>query len=154
MNTQTDWKTVAVIHDPERLKFWQAVLGGDRAPIKSILTISVHVPDDNEGTRQADAYFLDLNAITTEQREKLIKSIAKRFVIPVDEVERAIDDQGVPILAEHVSVSSSDPGSFFSTIDDIDEDDDDDYHSPECTCETCIQNHPERMTYLENWDDE
>jgi hypothetical protein len=117
MNTQTDWKTVAVIHNPERLKFWQAVLGGDRAPIKSILTISVHVPDDNGGTRQADAYFLDLNAITTEQREKLIRSIAKRFVIPVDEVERAIDDQGVPILAEDVSVTSSDQGLLFSVID-------------------------------------
>jgi len=124
MNTQTDWKTVAVIHDPERLKFWQAVLGGDRAPIKSILTISVHVPDDNGGTRQADAYFLDLNAITTEQREKLIRAIAKRFVIPVDEVERAIDDQGVPILTEDVSVSSSDlpaqagPGLLFSILGD------------------------------------
>jgi hypothetical protein len=118
MNTQTNWKTVAVIHNPERLKFWQDVLDGDRAPIKSIFTISVHVPDGNGGTHQTDAYFLDLNAITPEQREKLIRAIAKRFVIPVDEVERAIDDQGVPILAEDVSVSSSDLGLLFSILGD------------------------------------
>ena len=31
-----------------------------------------------------------------------------------------------------------------------DDEEDDKSHSLECTCETCIQNHPERMTYLDD----
>lgn len=127
MNTQNEWQTVAVIHNPERLEFWQAVLGGNKAPIQSIITRRVRVPEKGE----TDAYMLDLNAITAEQREKLIQAIAKRFSIPIDEVEKELD-QGVPILAEDVSVSSSDLGLFLSLVmdDDIDGDgifDDDPY---------------------------
>ena len=115
MNTPTNWKTVAVIHHPGRLKFWQAVFDGDRAPIKSIFTINVTVPEI--GT--TEAYMLDLNAITAEQREKLIRAISERFSIPVDEVAKEVD-QGVPIPAKDVSVSSSD---LIDYIDDIDNDD-------------------------------
>ena len=65
---------------------------------------------------------LDLHAITAEQRERLIKAIAERFSIPVEEVEREIE-KGVPILAEDVSVSSSDQGTFFSLADFQDDND-------------------------------
>jgi len=122
MNTQDDWKTVAIIQNPERLEFWKKVLGGNRAPIKSIFTTRVRVPEKGV----TDAFMLDLQAITAEQRERLIQAIAERFNIPIDEVAKEID-QGVPILAEDVSVSTTEPGLMFSIIDDIDDSELDDY---------------------------
>lgn len=43
-------------------------------------------------------------------------------------------------------------GGYSAYQDDLD-DDDPKGHSLECTCETCIQNHPERMIYLDDDDD-
>lgn len=53
-------------------------------------------------------YEMDLKAISDEQRQRLVESIAARFDLPPDQVAKNIDEEGVPILAEGVSVSSTD----------------------------------------------
>jgi len=112
MNTKDNWLTTATILDEPRRELWGKVFPGAKVPIKSILTCKVNVP----GHSNADAYMLDLDAITDEQREGLIAVISTRFSIPIDEVRRDLR-QGVPILAEGVSVSTRDQGMFFSMID-------------------------------------
>jgi len=116
MNTKNKWTTTATIRDPERGKFWLDVMGGDTVPIVSMMTQRVKVP----GRGEVDAYMLDLKAISDEQRERLIQAIAIEFRIPLVEVRAEIDDS-VPVLAENVYVSSSDPGLFFSMLGDDDE---------------------------------
>jgi len=118
MNTPAEWKTVAVIHNAERLEFWKKILGGDRAPIKSILTNRAKLPDKGE----QDVYILDTDALTAEQKEKLIKALAERFDLQ-EEFVRLHLIVGVPILAEDVSVSSTDSGLFYSMLGDIDDQD-------------------------------
>jgi hypothetical protein len=118
MNTPENWTTTASVTNPERRQFWLDVFGVDRVPIKSILPQRVALPGFEAGT---DAYMLDLPAISPEQRKRLIAAIAQKFNIPVDEVEAELD-QGVPILASDVLVSSSDP-VFFSMIDGLEVDD-------------------------------
>jgi hypothetical protein len=47
-----------------------------------------------------------------------------------------------------------DNSNWFAPQDDDYDEDDERTHSLECTCETCIQNHPERMIYLPDDDDD
>ena len=105
MNTVDDWQTIARVHNLERVKWWRDVFDSDTCPVTSI------IPDwgDFPGIGLAQFYDLDLKAISTEQKQRLIKSIADKFKLTVDEVAADIDRVGVPILAADVVVSSSDP---------------------------------------------
>lgn len=111
-NTINDWQTVARVHDPERIKWWQEVFDGDTCPVTSI------VPrwGDFPGIGTAQFYNLDMKAITAEQKQKLILSIADKFKLTVKEVATDIDMVGVPILASDVVVSSSDFGHIASIV--------------------------------------
>jgi len=112
MNTKDNWLTTATIHDESRRALWSEVFPGGVVPIKSILTLKVNVP----GHLNVDAYMLDLDAITDEQREGLISVISRRFNISYADVKKDID-RGVPILAEGVIVRTRDPGTFFALVD-------------------------------------
>src|SRR5687767_11984464 len=103
MNTIDKWVTTATIRDEPRRALWSEVFPGATIPIKSIITSKANLPD----LPNADVYMLDLDAITHAQREGLITVIANRFNLPIDEVRSEIN-QGVPILAQGVSVASAD----------------------------------------------
>jgi hypothetical protein len=111
MNTKDNWLTTATIHDEPRRSLWSVVFPDARVPIKSTLTCKVNVP----GHQNADAYMLDLDALTDLQRHGVTIVIATRFSIPVEEVQRELW-LGVPILAEGVSVQEQ--GKFFTLLDD------------------------------------
>lgn len=113
MSQQTNWKTVAIIHDEERRELWNEVFPDAVVPILSIVPQWVRVPEWGE-TR---AYMLDLVALTPAQLDGVIAIIAKRFGLPLDEV-RAEIWQGVPIVADGVSVGICEQGMFFSMMDD------------------------------------
>jgi hypothetical protein len=126
MNTPNDWKTTARAHDPERAALWQETFGRDRVPIKTMVPQWVSVP----GHPLVLAYMMDLAALTAEQRARLVRAIAEKFGYPPTEVEAEMDRVGVPVLAENVTVSSTDSGLIVGMfmddlIDDDDEVDDD-----------------------------
>lgn len=112
MNTPTEWKTTAKVYSPERLAFWQEVFGGDTIPIKSFIPSAANLP----GNPGALAYELDLRAITAEQREKLIAGLANKFNLPVEEVAAGLDVYGVPVLAEDVTVATTDRALFMGLV--------------------------------------
>jgi hypothetical protein len=114
MNTKDKWLTTAAIHDPERRAVWSEIFPDARVPIKSILPAVANLP----GKPDAQIYILDLAAIDDIQRAQVIDMLARKFKLPAEEVSRDLDSMGVPILADGVSVVSSDPGLFFSMIDD------------------------------------
>ena len=107
MNTKDDWKRTATIHDEVWLALWSEVFPGGVVPIQVPVTVKVNVP----GHDDVDAYMLDLDALSDEQREGVITIIAKTFNIPAEEVRSEID-QGVPILADGVSVLVKDMDYF------------------------------------------
>ena len=113
MNTVDKWLTTATIHDHSRRELWSQVFPGGVVPIKSIMPQKVNVPERGN----VDAYMLDLDALSHVQMEGTIRVISQRFNIPIEEVRGEIK-QGVPILADGVSVCSADQGLFFSLIDD------------------------------------
>src|SRR5690606_39081426 len=113
MNTRDEWVTTAEIHDVARRELWIEVFPDARVPIVSMISTWVSVPERGE----VEAYMLDLNALNEMQLKGVIAVIAKRFGYPIEEVEKDIQ-RGVPILAEDVSVQSTDIGLIFSMLDD------------------------------------
>lgn len=113
MNTRDEWKTTATLCDPERQAFWREVFGGDVVPIKSFVPELVHLPGFTE---PQVVYMLALNVITDEQRERLVQGIARNFGVPVEYVADHLDEQGVPILASGVVISSSDRAMVLGAI--------------------------------------
>lgn len=114
----SEWITIARATDPARAAEWQAVFGGDTVPVKSIIPTRANLP----GHHNALIYEVDLSLLTAEMRARLISATASKFGLAADEVARDLDSVGMPILADGVIVSSSDPrlpGLFVDeTIDD------------------------------------
>ncbi len=111
-NTIDDWKIKAKITNPERLALWQNVFGGDEVPIVSIIPQVGSFPVVGEQR----FYSLDLKAISAEQRQALVLSIADKFNQPVEFVEANVDRMGVPILACDVLVTCTDFGHIANIV--------------------------------------
>ena len=104
MNAIDKWITTATIHDEPRRALWQTVFPDGIVPIKSIFTTKLSVPEHHH---DVDCYMLDLDALSEEQINGVVAVIHVRFGIPMDEVRKELPN-GVPIIAEGVSVASSD----------------------------------------------
>ena len=116
MNTKDQWLTTATVYDEERAALWRRVLdqpedqepGSDvraEVPILSMVPIKITVPGHD---KPQTAYQLDLGAITTRQRMRLVEELAERFELDPADVERDLDEMGVPILATDVIAHSTD----------------------------------------------
>ena len=108
MNTKKDWQTTVTIHDPHRAAVWGSIFPGARLPVRSIVPVQADLP----GLPAATVYFLDLDAVTDEQMEKLITVIADLFRLTPDEVRQDLKERGVPILADDASIESTDPAQL------------------------------------------
>lgn len=114
MNTKDNWLTTATIHDEPRRSLWSVVFPDGVVPIKSIFTLKLSVPEHHH---DVDCYMLDLDALGEEQLDRAVAVINLRFGIPMDEIRRELH-QGVPILAEGVTVATSDRKMWFAMMDD------------------------------------
>lgn len=81
----------------ERAELFQKVFGTDTVCVMSHLPQRANLPEIGE----QNVYMLDMNEVTTEQREKLKGEMARRFGLLEDEVDELINSHGVPILAEN-----------------------------------------------------
>ncbi len=96
----------AHIHgDDERAAAWQIIFDGTAVPLRSPIPYLARLP----GRGQELVYLLDIEALTAEQRGRLVTHIANKFNIPAEEVDADLDTHGCPILAEHVTVSIANP---------------------------------------------
>lgn len=115
-NSIGHWETTVRIIDEERRKLWEQVFDDACVPVELILPVRVNVPERGE----VDAYMLDLMALPFDQVEKLCEVLSKRFDIPVVEVLADVV-RGVPIVAEGVSLNSTDLGQVLSLMCDDDD---------------------------------
>jgi hypothetical protein len=104
-------KHTVTIHDPERAAFWQASIGTTTLPVISPFPTYADVP----GHPHALVYMLNLRAIDSEMRAKIIGAIARQFHYSERFVADHIDE-GMPILAEGCSVISTDLGLVLSAM--------------------------------------
>ena len=82
---------------------WLKIFGRlDSIPVKSWIAHWAELP----GIGDSIVYMLDLERITAEERVRLIAHIAERFKFPLEVVAQDLDAEGVPILADDVTVVS------------------------------------------------
>lgn len=97
---------VVSVSDPERAKFFQEVFGRTEVCVKSPVPTLAGLPGFDE---PQPVFFLDLELITPEERERLIQHISQRWNIPSQEVAAQLDEHGVPILDQHCYVAVHNP---------------------------------------------
>lgn len=89
-----------ISEESTRHREWIEVMGVDEIPLKSPFPEWASAP----GVEAGLFYQIDLSAITPEQRERMIKHIARKFEVDEHEVSSTLDTIGCPILAEDVTV--------------------------------------------------
>ena len=110
---------IAIVTDPERRKYFEAILG--TVPVTSYLPTTVNVPEKGV----SKAYKLDLKRVTPMQRQAIIDHITKRFKLDAKLVTEDLEKMGVPILADQCTVAI--PANLVMPDDLGDEDDDPDH---------------------------
>ncbi|MGB9181842.1 MAG: hypothetical protein WCB68_21610 [Pyrinomonadaceae bacterium] len=89
-----------ILESSPRSGEWLKVFGGRDVRVLGPLPKLAQVC----GTEDVEIYLLDLDALTEEQRERLVTHLSEKFKIGREELEREIAEKGVPILAEDVGV--------------------------------------------------
>lgn len=109
----------ATITNPARAAEWQAVFGTTTVNIKSPLPEWADLP----GKGRSIVYFLDLDLITLEQRQRLVEHISQKFNLSAAEVEADLDAHGMPILDEDCLVTAVNPQKWLDSIELSDDED-------------------------------
>ena len=122
--------TATLLETSPRAADWRHIFGRlTDIPLRGPFAIQMDLP----GHPKASAYLLDVSLISSEERLRLVNHIAARFNLDRAEVERDLDAQGVPILAEDVAVYIP-QGLALSMMpdwdDDLDDDEDEDSWDP------------------------
>jgi len=73
------------VHNEERAKRWIELLGTDELPIMSMILHRVKTP---KGV--SNAFMLDVEKLTKEQQDAMIKHLAKEFNLNEEEVRRDV----------------------------------------------------------------
>ncbi len=94
-----------IIHDEERKKNFIEVFNTNTVKVKSPIPQWIKKPNGE----MIQAYFLDLDLISKEERKRLVKNLSQRFNQPIEFVEENIDKIGVPILKEHCGLIIHNP---------------------------------------------
>lgn len=100
--------TATIREDSPRAADWIKVLGSREAELKHPLPAIGVFP----GVGAKEFYELDIAALTSEQRARLIAHLSERFQVPREEVESELDKVGCPILAEDIIITISSPGRW------------------------------------------
>lgn len=83
-----------------RYQEWLDVLGSTEAILKHPIPQVGQFPNGEHLF-----YEMDLEALTSEQRARLIQHLSKKFDVPASEVESQLDEVGCPILSDDVVVT-------------------------------------------------
>jgi len=94
--------TVTVI-DPDRAADWQTIFGRTTVAVQSPVPRRAELP----GHPDTKIYMLDLDALTSEETDRLVAFLTRRFNIAESDIARDLREQGVPILADDCIVTVS-----------------------------------------------
>ena len=102
------WDFWASVHDPARKAEWELIMGQpDTALPVNPIPCEIEIMGESRL-----AYFLKLDLLTDPQKSRLIHHISTKFYLPLADVARRVERQGVPILADHVTVMIFNPHKY------------------------------------------
>lgn len=97
--------TATISETSERAETWQQIFGTDVVHLKSPFVAFEEI----EGKSKVLVYDLDIETLTTDQRQRLVADLSTTFDLPESLVEEGLDTLGCPILAEDVTVTIKNP---------------------------------------------
>lgn len=100
---------ITIRNNTEKAKEFMEVLGTLTVNVKSPIPEYISTPHHEKVL----AYFLDLDLITKEQRDNLIKYLSEKFNQSIDFVKENLDKFGVPILQNDCSLFIKNPQRWF-----------------------------------------
>ena len=100
---------ITIRNNTEKAKEFMEVLGTLTVNVKSPIPEYISTPHHGKVL----AYFLDLDLITKEQLENLIKYLSEKFNQSIDFVKENLDKFGVPILQNDCSLFIKNPQRWF-----------------------------------------
>lgn len=96
--------------DCEQASWWKEIYGSHDVPLKSGLPHKATVPNHDD---PQDCYLIDVKRLSPEQIEKICRTMATKFNVPIEEVrEGVLGEHGVPVLAKNLSGVSFDARLF------------------------------------------
>lgn len=84
------------ITNVERAQLFLHVFGTPTVYVENPIGEMANLP----GKGACHVYKLDMAEVTPEQKAQLASALSARFGIPLPEITVAIEDQGIPVLAE------------------------------------------------------
>lgn len=100
---------ITIRNNTEKAKEFMEVLGTLTVNVKSPIPEYILTPNNEKVL----AYFLDLDLITKEQRDNLIKHLSEKFNQSIDVVKKDLDKFGVPILQKNCNIWIKNPQRWF-----------------------------------------
>ena len=100
---------ITIRNNTEKAKEFMKVFGTLTVNVKLPIPEYILTPNNEKVL----AYFLDLDLITKEQRDNLIKHLSEKFNHPIDFAKENLDKFGVPILQNDCSLFIKNPQRWF-----------------------------------------
>lgn len=97
--------------DNPRADDWRRIYGGLTLPVVSPVPVWARLPGRTEDSELV--FMLAWWQLLPETLEGMVRHISDRFGIPVDVVRLELEQHGVPILADGLSVVICNMGLFF-----------------------------------------
>jgi hypothetical protein len=88
-----------------RYETWRAILGSQQIPLKSPAPAKADLGQPKVKEKNVQVYQLDAQALTEEQRDRLIAFCCEKFKVPDREVIETVARDGFPVRAEDVIVA-------------------------------------------------
>lgn len=112
------------VHEPARREEWLKVFGTDTMCVTTGFPVEAMIFSDVR-----PCYMLDMDLLTNEQRDNLVRHITEKFGMQASEVIGALKMYGMPILAEDCTLKAGGDGVRMALwmLDASDHDDDFDY---------------------------
>jgi len=104
-NVQHYWYNTASARDPERAAFWTSIFERNLVPIVPGFVSYVNLPDHPD----ALVCWLDLDAITPQQRQRLVDGLSTRFDLDPEFVDANLEQEGVPVHLADVTIRIKNP---------------------------------------------
>lgn len=89
----------------ERAEWWLAIFGSLEVPLISPVPQMGTFPDKDGGEMVCSFYNVDLDKLDAEQIARAVTFVVNKFGLSADEVRDDLAMNGMPILAQDVSVS-------------------------------------------------
>lgn len=97
---------LVTVNNEKRMQDWLQMFDAVQVYVTSPIPETAELPGFDEPQK---IYMLDLELISSRQRQKLVNYLANKFGLDPSVIDAGLDEEGVPILAEDCMITIHNP---------------------------------------------